>query len=121
MPKFLNRFLLTEYLNNLEVENVSNNLTSIESINYLELLKYLRLQLPHRLRLPKMVLNLLLMHTMLLQHQLIVNVATISSLCFAGGGTASAPGFGASFAFAGKLELKNVIPKIDKTVPNPKR
>ena len=54
-----------------------------------------------------------------------VNVATISSLCFPGAGTtwpdAGAPGFGASCAFAGKLELKNVIPKIDKTVPNPKR
>ena len=33
MPKFLNRFLLTEYLNNLEVENVSNNLTSIEDFS----------------------------------------------------------------------------------------
>ena len=28
--KFLNKFLLTEYLNNLKVENVSNNLTGIE-------------------------------------------------------------------------------------------
>ena len=28
--KFLNKFLLTEYLNNLEVENLSNNLTIIE-------------------------------------------------------------------------------------------
>ena len=29
--KFLNKFLLTKYLNNLEVENVSNNLTGIEN------------------------------------------------------------------------------------------
>lgn len=57
-----------------------------------------------------------------------VSVATISSLCFAGAGAtwpgwpgAGAPGFLTSFALAIKLELKNVIPKIDKTVPNPKR
>ena len=28
--KFINKFLLTDYLNNLEVENVSKNLTSIK-------------------------------------------------------------------------------------------
>lgn len=28
--KFLNKFLLTEYLNNLEVKNVSDNLTGIK-------------------------------------------------------------------------------------------
>lgn len=31
--KFLNKFLLTEYLNNLEVENVSNNLTDLEDFS----------------------------------------------------------------------------------------
>lgn len=55
-----------------------------------------------------------------------VSVATISSLLFAGAGTTwpgwpGAPGFGTSCAFTGKLQLKNVISKIDKTVPNPKR
>ena len=31
--KFLNKFLLTEYLNNLEVENVSNNLTGLKDFS----------------------------------------------------------------------------------------
>ena len=31
--KFVNKFLLTEYLNNLEVENVSKNLTGIEDFS----------------------------------------------------------------------------------------
>ena len=31
--KFLNKFLLTDYLNNLKVENVSNNLTGIENFS----------------------------------------------------------------------------------------
>lgn len=31
--KFLNKFLLTEYLNNLEVENVSNNLIGIQDFS----------------------------------------------------------------------------------------
>lgn len=31
--KFLNKFLLTEYLNNLEIENVSNNLTVIKDFS----------------------------------------------------------------------------------------
>ena len=37
------------------------------------------------------------------------------------GAGAGAPGFDISCAFTGKLELKNVRPKIDKTVPKPKR
>ena len=32
--KFLNKFLLTEYLNNLKVENVSKNLTGIKKRLY---------------------------------------------------------------------------------------
>ena len=36
--EFLNKFLLTEYLNSLEIENVSNNLTGIEDfVGQLEL------------------------------------------------------------------------------------
>ena len=51
-----------------------------------------------------------------------VSVATISSLDFAGAGEIwSGAGTGASLAFAGRLLVKNVIPKIDKAVPNQKR
>ena len=41
--KFLNKFLLTEYLNNLEVVNISNNKTSIDNfVGQLELGKIVK-------------------------------------------------------------------------------